>query len=696
MRLNPALLPAVPPPSATLTASLTLSTSLPPSPYPTTLTVLRPASTLGQPSTLQLPNGDTLEATLLPTLPAGAKLSVPPTTSLPATQLVTVSLPPSPRTVASTAVNPPPVVSPPALLALPTLALQAAPIQPTTTLPPGPLPVPTSQLATVLSALNRSTVGQPLTIMLVPTAANPLAATTPTFSAQLQGLPLVPGQAAPTLTLPAPLAGPTPAWVLPGGGGTSPVLLLGVSPSSPAIITNTFASAPVLPFTVISQAPLPHGQTLLARVIAPAAGGPHTPISQVPILLANGQTAALMPVNLTAPATSPLLGPLPSIANRGTIMATNAYLQPGSTLMVEFPLIAGAPRVQGVQAVAPQAHNAQNQGQLPGGTVPTTTPTALPAAQTILPSGTVVSGTITGQTPQGQPILTLSSIPLIPTNVGPQPGPPLPPGSQVALDLPEPLPLGSQLTLQLGATGQPATLLALDLPTTSQRAHTLSHWGAQWPGLQQALQALQGANPAAAHTLLQRLPQLANLLPGLLTMLASMHQAKEGTADTTFTESLGPLLKALGVDLSPDLTALQQLTQRQEDTPWRGMVFPYQEHPGEQPRQGGFFWRREGEDEDPRSPTATRFVVELSLSGQGPVQLDGLLTYPALWLKLRQTVPASPAYVQGLQSVVSSALGAHGLNGGITVDVLAPDAAFPVNPRAALLTDGVTHLPRSI
>jgi hypothetical protein len=207
---------------------------------------------------------------------------------------------------------------------------------------------------------------------------------------------------------------------------------------------------------------------------------------------------------------------------------------------------------------------------------------------------------------------------------------------------------------------------------------------------------LQGANPAAAHTLLQRLPQLANLLPGLLTMLASLHQAKEGTADTTLTESLGPLLKALGVDLSPDLTALQQLTQRQEDTPWRGMVFPYQEHPGEQPRQGGFFWRREGEDEDPRSPTATRFVVELSLSGQGPVQLDGLLTYPALWLKLRQTVPASPAYVQGLQSVVASALGAHGLNGGIAVDVLAPDAAFPVNPRAALLTDGVTHLPRSI
>jgi hypothetical protein len=307
-----------------------------------------------------------------------------------------------------------------------------------------------------------------------------------------------------------------------------------------------------------------------------------------------------------------------------------------------------------------------------------------------------VSGTISGQTPQGQPILTLSSIPLIPTNVGPQPGPPLSPGSQVALDLPEPLPLGSQLTLQLGATGQPATLLALNLPTTSQRAHTLSHWGAQWPGLQKALQALQGANPAAAHTLLQRLPQLANLLPGLLTMLASLHQAKEGTADTTLTESLGPLLKALGVDLSPDLTALQQLTQRQEDTPWRGMVFPYQEHPGEQPRQGGFFWRREGEDEDPRSPTATRFVVELSLSGQGPVQLDGLLTYPALWLKLRQTVPASPAYVQGLQSVVASALGAHGLNGGIAVDVLAPDAAFPVNPRAALLTDGVTHLPRNI
>lgn len=723
MRLNPAVLSATPPAPTTLTASLTFTTPLPPSPQPTTLTVLRPASTPGQPSTLQLPDGTTIEATLSPTLPTGSKISVPPTpppstsaangpitstnapTSTPITTLlVTVSLPPGTRTVATAAINPAPSVTPPAPLVLPTLTLQAGLAPPTSTLPPGPLPLPATVLATLLPALARTQSGQLLPVTLVPSASvASQAATKPTFTAQLQGLTLLPGQPAPTLALPAPLAGPTTAWViapntLGNSTATAPVLLLGTPAKQSTLPSNTpQTSLPVLPFTITSPAPLPHGQTLLARVLAPPSGSAAG--ATVPILLANGQTAALVPVNLNQPT------PLPAAAGKGTLapspatgatsVPVNAYLQPGSTIMVEFPAIAGAPRIQGVQAVAPQSHNAQNQAQLPGGTAPTVTPTALPAAQTILPSGTVVSGTITGQTPQGQPILTLSAQPLVPAKAGSPPTLALPPGSQVALDLPEPLPLGSRLTLQLNASGQPATLLALELPATSQRAHTLSHLGAQWPGLQHALQALQGASPAAAQTLLQRLPQLANLLPGLLTMLASLRQAKDGT-DPALTDSLGPLLKALGVDLSPDLNALQQLTQRQDDTPWRGMVFPYQEHPGEQPRQGGFFWRREGDDEDPRSPTATRFVVELSLSQQGSVQLDGLLTYPTLWLKLRQTVPASADYVQGLQTVVASALSAHGLSGGITVDVLASHGAFPVNPRAALLADGVTHLPRSI
>jgi hypothetical protein len=731
MRLNPALLPALPPPATPHTASLTLSSPLPPGAQPTTLTVLRPAAAPGQPSTMQLPDGSTIEAILAPSLPAGAKVSMLPTAAaMPAPtgtatndvitptttpRIVTVSLPSTPRnaasSVAATPVTPALASSTPAPQALPTIALQLQPAAtpPTSALPPGPLPLPANGLAAVLQALARAQPGQPLPITLVPSNA-PASGTsaTGTFAAQLQGLTTLPGQPAPTLALPAPLAGPTPGWIVgpnpSGNAAASPVLLLGTAVNQASLPANSPQTAlPALPFTITSATPLPQGQTMLARVVshvAPPPGG-NAPGTTVPILLANGQTAALVPVNLSQPAPTPL----PAAAGNGTLALThaagtrpvpvNAYLQPGSTLMVEFPAITGAPRVQGVQAVAPQAQNAQNQPQLPGGTTPAVTPTSLPAAQTILPTGTVVSGTITGQTPQGQPILTLSAAPLIPTNTR-QPAQPLPPGSQVALDLPEPLPLGSKLTLQLGAAGQPAALLALELPAASQRAHTLSQLGTQWPGLQHALQALQSASPAAAQTLLQRLPQLANLLPGLLGMLASLRQAKESATDPALTESLGPLLKALGVDLTPDLTALQQLTQRQEDTPWRGLVFPYQEHPGDQPRQGGFFWRREGEDEDPRSPTATRFVVELSLSQQGPVQLDGLLTYPALWLKLRQTVPASTAYVQGLQSVVANALSAHGLNGGIAVDVLAANTGFPVNPRAELLSDGVTHLPRSI
>jgi hypothetical protein len=105
-------------------------------------------------------------------------------------------------------------------------------------------------------------------------------------------------------------------------------------------------------------------------------------------------------------------------------------------------------------------------------------------------------------------------------------------------------------------------------------------------------------------------------------------------------------------------------------------LFPYQENPDGQPKQGGFFWRREERD-DPRGQSSARFVAELELSSLGALQLDGLLTYPSLWLKLRSHTALSAEDADGLTALVSDLLGQFNLEGGISLETT---ATFPLNP----------------
>jgi len=350
--------------------------------------------------------------------------------------------------------------------------------------------------------------------------------------------------------------------------------------------------------------------------------------------------------------------------------------------MPDIPLNTTINPVQTVQRVLPSDSQSQPQSNMAqqGNNTPTAAPVATQTQQAVLAPGMVVQGTLTGQNEQGQPILTLTA-------------PPQLAGQQAALNLANPtalLPLGAGLTLRID-NSLAATILGLTLPTQTQTAYTVGTLGGRWEGLQQGLQLLQQQAPVQAANLRAGLPQLANLLPGLLAFTNALRTPRaEGALDREATA----ILKALGIDLTSDLAQLSQLQQRpspHSEPQWRGTVFPYVEAPNEDPRQGGFFWRREKRD-DPRAPTGTRFVVELEMSQMGPLQLDGLVTYPEIWLKLRRTTPPEAGFTENLQTLITDLLHTYGLSGGIAVETT---ATFPVNPRAELLAETDNPLPTS-
>lgn len=386
-------------------------------------------------------------------------------------------------------------------------------------------------------------------------------------------------------------------------------------------------------------APVPLNTPVAARVLATPPNQP--PTQGQPLLLATGHRAVLQ-------------SPQPLMA--------------GSIVVVEFPVVTGPAQVVQVQSGGGQPATQPN-------TQGAATPQVQQPAQA-LPPGLQVQGVISGQTSQGQPLLTIQA-------------PPQYAGQTLAVNLPPEaqhhLPVGTQMALRLTEGGN-ASVLSLVLPQAAQRANTLTFFGEKWQGLQQALSLLQTHAPELAQGLRNQLPQLQTLLPGFLMFVDAL---RRNSAEQTLGKEAHTLLKSLGLDLTSDVGQLAQLQQRQEDTQWRGTLFPYVENPGEDPRQGGFFWRREKKDEA-RSRTSTRFIMQLNLSRMGEVQLDGLVNYPEIWLKLRRTTPPEEGFITQLQSLVNDTLEQYGLQGGITVET-AP--TFPVNPLAEVLAGTPNPLP---
>ncbi len=595
--------------------------------------ILPSPTPLAQNSSPQLP----------PALPASNLPAALPA-AMPATPLLTLSLPAA-------------ATSGPILKNIITTSLLQATAPSVSAKQSAPLPVPAGPVAVVSPTTLPSTITG-LNLTLKPTAPlQPdgtqkavLTPSTPTPSRPPLPITLNLGVALPINT-------PQPAIVLPAANpaeppvlvltGQSPVLPETAAPTlklQPASLPAPQSPAAAIPSTPAPEIPIP-ALPVSGRILPPA---PSQPEGTQTVLLATGTTAVLK---------SPQ--PLPT----GSIIVADLPITPTTALQ----------RVLMADSQSQPQPNTSQQAQFAAPVTPQTT-------QAVMAPGMVIQGTITGQNEQGSPLLTIT-----------QPG--ALSGLVVPLTLTDTttiLPVGAQLNIRV-EDNLAVTILGLTLPPQTQAAYTLGTIGARWEGLQQALQVLQQQAPIQAANLRASLPQLSNLLPGLIAFTNAL---RTNRMDEAFDTEATRLLKSMGIDLSSDISQLSQLQQRpsaQTEAQWRGTLFPYVEAPGEDPRQGGFFWRREKSDH-PRSPTSTRFVVEVEMSRMGALQLDGLITYPDIWLKLRRTSVPEEGFTEGLQSLVKSLLAEYGLNGGISVETT---AHFPVNPRSELLGQTENPLPTS-
>jgi hypothetical protein len=217
------------------------------------------------------------------------------------------------------------------------------------------------------------------------------------------------------------------------------------------------------------------------------------------------------------------------------------------------------------------------------------------------------------------------------------------------LPLPTAPPPGTQLTLDLTLPARPGAPAAAGLPPLAAPALTRA-----WPALQTALQAVQRPGvPAGEVPLEAALAGQGNPIaqavprpgPALGAGLLFLMTALKGGDLTRWLggEPLRTLERAGRGDLAGRLKAdFGQLSRLAQDAggDWRLFALPVAGDGDVRPVR--FFLRRHPDDDAHAAPDARppgRFVVELTLSALGDLQLDGLTRGPRLDAVLRTRTP---------------------------------------------------------
>ena len=239
----------------------------------------------------------------------------------------------------------------------------------------------------------------------------------------------------------------------------------------------------------------------------------------------------------------------------------------------------------------------------------------------IPPQGDVatLSGVVMGQDVNGTRVRTAAGVLLLPS--------------------PHPLTSGQQVLLQL-LPGQPApgaTVPVATMPGTPALPGNLAHPGslaasawrmlsAGWPAMQDTLSVLSaGDSGASAHLLSTVLPQPGpRFTPQILVLLSALaHGDFSRWFGGRASEALGELGRAdLTRRLEDDFGQLTRLASPRNDGDWRTFLLPVFHEGAFHPVRLSLHRRGKGQRNEDGSQ---RFLVEVSLSALGQMQLDGLV-----------------------------------------------------------------------
>jgi len=404
------------------------------------------------------------------------------------------------------------------------------------------------------------------------------------------------------------------------------------------------AGAPSLAANRISAPPLMEGMRISATLVRPATV-PTSSTPQVP-----GSQQAPGPVQVA---------PTPQTSLSASVPTPPTATQPGAG-QTPAPGLPPTPQTSTSGGAQPTSLTTAQPIQLPSGTrftvsivridLPSTAlNTATPGPGGGLAAGATLSGTVTGTTPQGQPIVQT-------------------PNATIALETTAKINEGMRVTLKLdNVLGPPSTSDAVKLGGTGP-AETLAQ-AKSWSQLDEALKALAHTDPARFQHITQNiLPQPgAKLSSQMLFFLSALKggDIKAWLGDTASRVIERDRPGTIG-RLGGDMQIMSKLVDEPQSGDWRLALIPLWN--GNQLEQLRMYYRnRGGQDDEDGEGDGTRFVLDIELSNLGHVQIDGLMKSQTKKLDLivRTDQPFPDTWRTDLADIFQTAQDITGIGGSL-------------------------------
>ena len=287
-------------------------------------------------------------------------------------------------------------------------------------------------------------------------------------------------------------------------------------------------------------------------------------------------------------------------------------------------------------------------------------------------AGAQITGRVGGLTTQGQPLLHT-------------------PGGVIALTSTEAIATGATLRLQITAAPLPPPPGSAG-PLTHQLPGGLPYLD-EWPALKDALDTLAKAEPALAQQLAETVlakPD-ARLAAGMLFFLSALKGAElRAWLGDDIERALGRLNPALLGRLRVDFRQIGRARDDPGPNDWRIAAIPLNTGAGVE--QIRMLVRRlhGGEDEDEEAEPGTRFIVDVTLSRLGRLQLDGLVRGDGKRLDLivRSLERLSGTMCADIRGLFAQAAEITGLKGSVGFQAGPSGFVEPAAVAAAAGTEG--------
>ena len=238
------------------------------------------------------------------------------------------------------------------------------------------------------------------------------------------------------------------------------------------------------------------------------------------------------------------------------------------------------------------------------------------------------------------------------------------------------LPAGSTVTFEILSQSAPTPAAGEQAAIHAARPDLIL--SERWPGLEEAVRALEGVNPSAAQQLVNAvLPRpgatlAANILFFLVALSGGDLRGWLGDGPARILQRLKP---GLMTRLRDDFGRLGRIANEPRTGDWRATMIPF--YNGAEIEQIRLFIRRAGDEaeDEQEGRQGTRFVLDMDLSRMGRFQLDGLIYQKERHLDLIvRTENKLPQKMQDdIRDIFREAGDVTGIKGGLSFQAAPPN-----------------------